>query len=649
VRYDYGARAQPTGPGDHERSPQASGEEPPTRDRVQYSTWLCEDTLLAVGCFPVDEAGTADAVLVVGDREAPVGVRCLAISRAGSRDAASKGRGLVLVRFPYGLQTLEQGASLHIRTPTETLKLAALELLPTLTGLNTLSRESLAPLDAEVRAQVIALLTSALDDRQGETDRRRFSANLFRLREALRERLPYSVVSADTTLGLRIDAIAAVDESSFYIKGWAQDEEARITSLTAVSPEGTRAELSGRLFRFRHPEPDRIYGPCSQSRGEAGFITFFETEKPSELSTGWVVEMRSGFGGGVEAATPPVLRDSPSVLDTILGDLEHERLPAQSLVLDHVHPAVSRLQHRRQAMAELARVVQYGVPAESPDVSIVIRLDRHVDLLEQQLAQFTHDPDIRRADLIYVLDAPRQAHRLLDTAAQLSDLYRIPFRLAVLEGNPGFAAAVNAGASLVRGPRLMLLHSDVLPDKPGWLGRMISFYDATPGIGALGVKLLHEDDSLEHAGIYFVRSEKSSLWERRRCFKGLHRRLPVANVARPVPAVSSACLLVAGELYNRAEGLHSMYLNGADDDTSSDLCLRLIEAGFQNWYLPEAELYHLVERSPHELSRSLSNRYDSWLHTNIWNERLGAAVAKMPMEYWSAIQSAEAASGDAHQ
>ena len=40
---------------------------------------------------------------------------------------------------------------------------------------------------------------------------------------------------------------------------------------------------------------------------------------------------------------------------------------------------------------------------------------------------------------------------------------------------------------------------------------MISFYDATPGIGALGVKLLHEDDSLEHAGIYFARSENSSL------------------------------------------------------------------------------------------------------------------------------------------
>jgi GT2 family glycosyltransferase len=646
VQGDYEAQAHLPGPVDQEQSQQAPGEEPPTCDRVEYSTWLCEDTLLAVGCFAVDEAEPPDAVLVVGDRETPVDVRWLAFSRPGTCDATSQGRGLVLVRFPYGLRTLERGASLHIRTPTGSLKLGAPELLATLTGLKTLSRESLAPLDAEVRAQVIALLTSALSNRQDGTDRRRFSSNLFSLREALRERLPYSVVSPDRTRNLHIDAIAAVDDSSFYIKGWMRDEEARIRSLTAVSPESTRAELIGRLFRYRHAEPDRIYGPRSRSTEKAGFISFFETEKPSELSTGWVVEMRSAVGSGVEAAAPPVLRDRSSVLDAILGDLEHERLPAQALVLNHVHPAVSRLQHRRQAIAELERVVQYGVPAESPDVSIVIRLDRHVDLLEQQLAQFTHDPDIRRADLIYVLDAPRQAHRLLDTAAQLSDLYRIPFRVAVLEGNPGFTAAVNAGASLVRGPRLLLLHSDVLPDKPGWLGRMISFYDATPGIGALGVKLLHEDDSLEHAGIYFARSEKSSLWKRRRYFKGLLRHLPVANVARPVPAVSSACLLIAAELYNRVEGLHPMYLRGADDYTSSDLCLRLLEAGLQNWYLPEAELYHLVERSPRESARPLSNRYDSFLHTHIWNKHLETVMARMPVEDWPAIQPAQSTFGN---
>ena len=49
-----------------------------------------------------------------------------------------------------------------------------------------------------------------------------------------------------------------------------------------------------------------------------------------------------------------------------------------------------------------------------------------------------------------------------------------------------------------------MLNSDVLPDKPGLDRRdEEEFYDATSGIGALGPKLLYEDDSLQHAGIYF--------------------------------------------------------------------------------------------------------------------------------------------------
>ena len=34
---------------------------------------------------------------------------------------------------------------------------------------------------------------------------------------------------------------------------------------------------------------------------------------------------------------------------------------------------------------------------------------------------------------------------------------------------------------------------------------MRDFYDSQPDIGALGPKLLYEDDSIQHAGMYFYR------------------------------------------------------------------------------------------------------------------------------------------------
>jgi GT2 family glycosyltransferase len=65
-----------------------------------------------------------------------------------------------------------------------------------------------------------------------------------------------------------------------------------------------------------------------------------------------------------------------------------------------------------------------------------------------------------------------------------------------------------------------------------------------------------------------------------------------------------------------------MYLRGADDYTSSDLCLRLLEAGLQNWYLPEAELYHLEGQSYTPELRLPANRFNVWLHTRRWRERI---------------------------
>ena len=54
------------------------------------------------------------------------------------------------------------------------------------------------------------------------------------------------------------------------------------------------------------------------------------------------------------------------------------------------------------------------------------------------------------ADLIYVLDSPDQKAELLERAAGLFPIYRIPFRVAVMEENAGFAGANNAGVSLAR-------------------------------------------------------------------------------------------------------------------------------------------------------------------------------------------------------
>jgi GT2 family glycosyltransferase len=70
-------------------------------------------------------------------------------------------------------------------------------------------------------------------------------------------------------------------------------------------------------------------------------------------------------------------------------------------------------------------------------------------------------------DLVYVLDSPELAEQAVQQAEGLARMYAVPFRLVLLRRNLGFADANNVGASYARGRLLLLLNSDVLPDRPG--------------------------------------------------------------------------------------------------------------------------------------------------------------------------------------
>jgi GT2 family glycosyltransferase len=108
------------------------------------------------------------------------------------------------------------------------------------------------------------------------------------------------------------------------------------------------------------------------------------------------------------------------------------------------------------------------------------------------------------------------------------------------------------------------------------------------------------------------------VWENVHYFKGLHRDLPAANVARPVPAVTAACLLIDRALFADLGGLRGRYVQGDYED--SDLCLRLLSRGLENWYVPEVELYHLEGQSYPSPARMLNWRYNSWLQTHEWGD-----------------------------
>jgi O-antigen biosynthesis protein len=489
-------------------------------------------------------------------------------------------------------------------------------------ALQALIRNELSGLDAEQRARVLEfILSSVAADLRGP-GAMTLAERLARVRDGLREQLPRAIASDDDPYAVEVEAIYALDQKSFWIRGWVHDADHTLASLVAVSPEGARADLLGDAYRHERLDIQERYAAFGDSADERhGFMTVLSLEAPSHLANGWIVELRTSSGVVLEVEAPAVERRIERVRAHLLHDMAAERPGADELVAGHLHPALERVQARLEAGVKIETVIEIGdhVP-QAPAVTVIVPLYKRIDFVEHQLAHFATDPEMAEVDILYVLDSPEVADNLLDSAHALSRLHDISLRIAIMAHNAGYSGANNAGVSVARGKRIVLLNSDVIPDGPGWLGKMSAFYDATPGIGALGPKLLYEDDSLQHAGMFFYRDNGGQVWANHHYFKGMHRSFAAANVARAVPAVTAACMMIDRDLYDEAGGLSHAYVQGGYED--SDLCLRLIEMGRENWYMPGAELYHLEAQSFTAERRKPAAAYNVWLHTKTWNDRI---------------------------
>jgi O-antigen biosynthesis protein len=580
---------------------------------VRSGAWLAPDILLAVVDFESsDRAGTAVSMEIDGS-PIPAEARSEWLPRSEQEHWR---RAIFTVRV--GLPRLDsRPIEVTFEAGSRTASLGPAPASTLGVDLRTLLREYLAGLDTETRARILMFLLAATDGRESSVDAMRLSESLSLVRDALRDPHPRISLGSEETRSLRIDGLVRIDEGSFFVHGWMNDEEAPIVRLTGVSPEGARVDMLERMARVRRPDLEKLL-PVNGS-GKLGFVCSLALDTPSRLSSGWIFELENAAGAVVEVDAPKPIEDPVAARDAIVAVLGQERSPT-SPVAEHVLPAVSQLQEHLASMVEIEHVERFGAQARSPELSIVVPLYERVDLLQHQLAQFASDPELADAELIYVLDSPEFAEPFLADAARLFELYRVPFRIATLSRNGGFAVANNRGVSLADGRLLLLLNSDVLPAGPGWLGQLARFHDATPRIGALGPKLLFEDDSLQHAGLYFRRSAAWAAWENAHYFKGLHADLPAANVPRRVPAVTAACLMIERRLYAEVGGLRSIYIQGDYED--SDLCLRLDEAGRENWYRPEVVLYHLEGRSYATAERQANARYNTWLQTSLWGHRI---------------------------
>jgi GT2 family glycosyltransferase len=489
--------------------------------------------------------------------------------------------------------------------------------------ISALLRSGLTTLPRADRQSLLAFLIRTCGASRDQLPAR-LALDLQAARHALRDPRAESIIDPMGMRAAKVEVLARIDPRAYYLRGWIGHGDHALAGFGVVTPEGETVDLTTVITRFTRDDVARFYGEEEDDTGY-GFAAHFTVDIPTTSETGWVVELTPYGEPATEAPAPPVTADHLSVRDLLVADLAVEQLPRDELRRHHLKPAITRLQENARGRVRISLVRQFGEPPGDPDVSLIVPLYRRIDFVEHQLAQFVDDPDLATADIVYVLDSPEQRDALVADARRLFSLYHVPFRVAVLSRNGGFSTANNMGARVARGRLLLLMNSDVVPDRPGWLREMVRFHDAIPNVGTVGPKLLYEDDSIQHAGMYFARALDGYEWTNEHYFKGLHRTFDAACESRRVPAVTAACMLIAKDVYERVGGLQGHYVQGDFED--SDLCLRLSTEGLEHWYAAHVELYHLEGQSYPTPLRVLNGEFNRWLHTHQWTGVIDEVMA----------------------
>lgn len=143
-------------------------------------------------------------------------------------------------------------------------------------------------------------------------------------------------------------------------------------------------------------------------------------------------------------------------------------------------------------------------------------------------------------------------------------------RVVRCDVHQSFAACCNRGVALAPADYVLLLNNDVLLD-PDAVAAMLAVLAVEPTVGICGARLVFPDGRLQHGGVRFAPTYGPYHHERGRDATSIPRRLVAPQ------AVTGACMLVRGSVWEELGGLDESYPFGLED---IDLCLRAGRAGW---------------------------------------------------------------------
>lgn len=233
--------------------------------------------------------------------------------------------------------------------------------------------------------------------------------------------------------------------------------------------------------------------------------------------------------------------------------------------------------------------VDYQLKNE-PLISIIIPTKDYSDTLEKCLVSIYEKTTYKNYEVIVVNN-----NSVEEKTFKLFDTYKNKYsNFKVIDANMEFnySKINNLAVKEAKGEYIVLLNNDTEVITPEWLEKMVG-YASLEHIGAVGVKLLYFDDTVQHGGVVLgiCGIARHAYVNQSRDNPGNYGRLLVPY---NYSAVTAACLMVKKSKFESVGGLEEELAVNFND---VDFNLKLLKKGYYNILLPHVLLYHYESKS----------------------------------------------------
>ena len=180
-------------------------------------------------------------------------------------------------------------------------------------------------------------------------------------------------------------------------------------------------------------------------------------------------------------------------------------------------------------------------------------------------------------------------------------------RVVASQKNLGFAGGNNEGIRKAKGEFILLLNSDTKLEKNGFL-KLVELAKTKKNLGICGPRLLNEDKTTQPSTMPFLRLPMAAIW----LFTGDRFLKKSPSLSKRVDWLSGACFLIKREVIDQIGFLDEKFFMYVEE---MEYAYRASKKGFQCWFFPQVEVYHLERgRSPEGKRRTIWWIYEGMVY-----------------------------------